>query len=58
MDVPIEFLVYDVWESEDDKTVFLSVGVDIFNQLCLKYWPISLPMVPIITIKQKYDKWG
>ena len=56
--VCVELLLYNVWASEDDKTGFLSVGVDILDQLYLKELPISLPMVPIITIKQKYDKWG
>ena len=31
--VRVKLLVYDVWFSEDDKTGFLSVGVDIFDQL-------------------------
>ena len=29
MDGGIELLAYDVWAAEDDKTGFLSVGVDI-----------------------------
>ena len=49
--VGVEFVVYDVWFAEDDNTGFLSVGVDIFDQLFLKEWPISLPMVPMSTIK-------
>ena len=28
MDVPIELIADDLWAAEDDKTVFLSVGVD------------------------------
>ena len=45
-----KLVVYDVWFSEDDNTGFLSVGVDIFDLLYLKKWPISLPMVPMSTI--------
>ena len=33
MDGGIELLADDVWAAEDDKTGFLSVGVDIFDQL-------------------------
>ena len=33
MDVCVELLANDVWAAEDDKTGFLSVGVDIFDQL-------------------------
>ena len=58
MDVPVELLEYDVWAAENDKTGFLIVGVDIFDRLYLKERPISLPMVPMSTIKRKYDKWG
>ena len=36
MDVPFELLADDVWSAEYDKTGFLSVGVDIFDQLFLK----------------------
>ena len=35
----VGLLVYDVWETEDDKTGFLSVGVDIFNLFSLYKWP-------------------
>ena len=58
MDVRVELLAYDVWSAEEDKRGFLIVGVDNFDQLYLKERPISLPMVQIITIKRKYDKWG
>ena len=58
MDVRVKLLADDVWAAEDDKTGFLSVGMDIFDQLYLKEQPISLPMVPMITKKRKYDKWG
>ena len=57
MDVCVELLVDGVWADEDDKTGFLSVGVDIFDQLYLKERPIYLPMVTMSTIKRKYDKW-
>ena len=33
--VCVELLVDDVWEAEDDKTGFLSVGVDSFDRLFL-----------------------
>ena len=36
MDVPVELLADDVWAAKDDKTCFLSVGVDIFDWLYLK----------------------
>ena len=36
IDVRVKWLVDDVWESEDDKTCFLSVGVDSFDRLFLK----------------------
>ena len=35
MDVAIGLLANDVWAAEDDKTGFLSVGVDIFDGLSL-----------------------
>ena len=36
MNVRAKLLADDVWAAGDDKTGFLSVGVDIFNQLYLK----------------------
>ena len=54
--VRVKLVVYDVWFAEDDNTGFLSVGMDIFDRLYLKERPISLPMVPMITIKQIYDR--
>ena len=54
--VRVKLVVYDVWLAEDDNTGFLSVGVDIFDRFYLKERPISLPMVPMSTIKQIYDK--
>ena len=35
MDVRVELLADDVWAPEDDKTGFLSGGVDILDRL---YW--------------------
>ena len=32
MDICVELLADDVWAAEDDKTGFLNVGVDIFDQ--------------------------
>ena len=58
MDVPIELLTDDIWAAEDDKAYFLSVGVDMFDRFYLKQRPIYFLMVPIFTIKRKYDKWG
>ena len=58
MDVCVELLADDVWAAEDYKTIFLSVGVDIFDRIYLKERPISLPMVQISTIKRNYEKWG
>ena len=57
MDVRVELLADDVWAAEYDKTGFLSLGVNIFDQLYLKERPISLPMVKISTTKLKYEKW-
>ena len=51
MDVGIKLLADDVWADEDDKTGFLSVGVDIFDQLYFWERPISLPMVTMIVIQ-------
>ena len=56
MNVHVELLADDVWAAEDYKTGFLIVGVEIFDWLYLKERPISLPMVPMSTINQKYDK--
>ena len=58
MDGGIELLADDVWAAEDDKTSLLSVGLDIFDQLYFQERPISLPMVPRSTLKQKYEKWA
>ena len=58
MDVCVKLLVDGVWAAEDDKTGFLSVVVDIFDQLYLKEQPVSLPMEPMRNIKLKYKIWG
>ena len=60
MDVRVKLLADDVWASEDDKTGFLSVGVDSFNRIYLGKRPISLPMVQISTKNENMrteDKW-
>ena len=49
MDVPVELLADDAWASEDDKTGFLTFGVDSFNQLYLKIRPIPLTTMQIST---------
>ena len=48
-DVRVELLANDVWEAEDAKIGFLSIGVDGYDQLYLKERIISLPMVKIST---------
>ena len=58
MNVHVKLLADDVWAAEEDKTGFLSVGVDIFDRLHFKEQPISFPMVTMSTKKLKYDKWG
>ena len=58
IDVHVELLADNVWAAEDYKTVSLSIEVDSFDRLYLKERPISLPMVPISTIKRKYENWG
>ena len=55
--VRVKLVVYDVWLAEDDNIDFLSVGVDIFDRLYFEERPISLPMLPMSTTKQIYDKW-
>ena len=57
MDVHVELLADDKLAAKHDKTGFLRGGVDSFDWLNLKEWPISLPMMKISTIKCKYDKW-
>ena len=43
--VCVELLADDAWAAEDDKTVFLYVGVDIFGRLYSKRRPISFTMM-------------
>ena len=57
MKVRVKLLADYVWATEEDKTVFLCVGVDIFDWLYLKEQPIPLPMVTMSTIKRIYNKW-
>ena len=60
MGVHAKLLADDVWGAKDDKTGFLSVEVDIFEQLYLKERPIPLPMVPMSTINENMgneDNW-
>ena len=57
MEICVELLADDVWAVEEDKTDFLSVGVDIFDRLYLREWPISFPMVTMSTKKRIYNKW-
>ena len=56
MDVPVKLLAYNVWAAEYDKTVLLSVGVDIFDWLYLKERPKLLANGA--NDERKYDKWG
>ena len=58
MNVCVELLADDLWAAEYDKTGLLSVVVYTFDQLYLKERPISVPMVPMSTIKRRYEKWG
>ena len=60
MDVGVELLADDVWAAEDDKTGFLSVGLDSFDRLRLKERPISFPMVQISDMNKNIrnkDEW-
>ena len=58
IDILVELLADDVWEADDGESGFLSVGVDIFDQLFLYKLPTSLPMVENSNKNWKYDKWG
>ena len=58
VDVRVKLLADDVWEAEDYKTGFISVGLDNFELLFLLKWPMSLPIVQNSTKNRKYDKWG
>ena len=60
IDVRVELPADDVWEAEDNKTVFLSIGFDIFNQLFLKNDQFPCPwckLVPKIENMINEDKW-
>ena len=57
MHVCVKLLADDVWAAEEEKTGFLSVGVNIFDPLYFKEQPISLPMATMCNIKWKYDTW-
>ena len=60
MDVRVKLLADDVWSAEDDKTGFLSFGVDSLDRLYLKERPISFPTVKISTKNDNIrneDKW-
>ena len=56
IDVRVKLLADDVWEADNDRPGFLSVGVDRSNQFFSKQ-PMSLPMVENSNRNQKYDKW-
>ena len=43
IDVRVELLADDVWESEYDKTGFFSVGLDSFDQLFLENDQLPCP---------------
>ena len=58
IDVRVWLLADDVWEAEDDKTGFLSVGEDSFYQLFLYKQPMPFPMVQNSNKNWKYDEWG
>ena len=56
MNACVKLLSDNVWAAVEDKTGFLSVGVDIFDRFYLKEQPISLPMMTMSNIKRKYEK--
>ena len=58
INVCVKLLADYLWAAEDDKKVFLIVVVDTIDPLYLKERPISLSVVPMSTIKRKYDKLG
>ena len=53
MNFRVKLLEDYVCAAEENKTGFLSVGVDIIDQLYLKEQPISLPMVLV----HGYNRW-
>ena len=48
MDIRVEFLTGDVWAAEDNKTGFLSVEVDSFDQLFLKNDQFPCPWCKLV----------
>ena len=60
IDVPVKLLTDDAWASEEDKTVFLSVVVDILIDYICKDGQYSCPGFKLV-IKNKNmineDKW-
>ena len=52
----VKLLTDDVRAAEEDKTLFLSVGVDVFDRSYLKERPIFLPIMTMSTIKRIHDK--
>ena len=52
----MELIAYDVWEADDDKPGFLSVGVDSFDWLFMYKWFMSWPMAENSNKNRKYDK--
>ena len=51
MDVLAKLLADDVWSAEDDKTGFLSFGVDIFDRLVLKNNQFPCPWCKLVLLK-------
>ena len=46
----VKLLADDVWEAEDDKIGFLSVGVDSFDRIFLKYDQLPCPWCKLVLI--------
>ena len=53
----VQLLADYVWESEEDKTGFLSVGADSFYLLCVQKQPMPFSIVQNSNKNLKYDKW-
>ena len=49
MDVPVELLADYAWESEDDKTGFLNVGVDFLVGYIFKDYQYPWPWCKLVT---------
>ena len=63
IDVRVELLADDVWETDYDKTCFLSVGVNSSDQLFLKngqfpcpWWKLVLKIKNMIN-EDKWESW-